>query len=603
MINKNNICFLTIVFIGISLNIAAQRDTTISQEVEVVRTYNATITNANKINDMPKIDEGEQQKPTFNYSIYSQPVYSTLSVNTLKAATLAPQPRADNGFGIVRAGFGNYNRPYGEIFFNSQNTRNTIFGLHGKHLSSYGKLKLEGGDKVKAPFSENEADMFIKHLYRKSILSVNLNFDHNGFNYYGYPVDSIPAVLKGNPQANPQINYLGTKQAFTKGGININLKNENSSRNDLSFDFDFTYHYFGTKTSQVEHFGEFSTDINKPLNKGAFLINAGATYVLADNIYNRNLEGIGRRQQTWLTAKPAYYIGNETANIKAGFNLWYVSDKDAKDALKVAPNFRVNFAPVKEIINIYAGIDGNFINNHYSKITYENPFVNPEHDVKNSFEKLHYYGGFDGKFATKTNFKISADYSKFIDQPLYYLFEYVYPVAGSNPDPSIVDNDFQVLYDDLDLLKFNLEIFHTASEKLDLLISGNYYIYKMKDQINAWNLPDWEGKISLGYKITDQLSVTSDIFLIGTRKALIIETTSYDPRPMEYTELAELSTITHKSYNMKAAFDMNFSANYKITQKFSAFAQLNNFGFQKYERWFGYPVQSFNFLGGISYSF
>jgi hypothetical protein len=48
---------------------------------------------------------------------------------------------------------------------------------------------------------------------------------------------------------------------------------------------------------------------------------------------------------------------------------------------------------------------------------------------------------------------------------------------------------------------------------------------------------------------------------------------------------------------------MNVRGNYKITEKFSLFAQLNNFGFQKYQRWFGYPVQSFNFLAGASYSF
>jgi hypothetical protein len=49
--------------------------------------------------------------------------------------------------------------------------------------------------------------------------------------------------------------------------------------------------------------------------------------------------------------------------------------------------------------------------------------------------------------------------------------------------------------------------------------------------------------------------------------------------------------------------DMNARGIYDITGKLSAFAQLHNFGFQKYERWLGYPVQSFNFLGGISFSF
>lgn len=578
----------------------AQQDTSLTQEVEVVKAYNPTISGANKINEMPELNEEEAQKPTFNYSIYSQPVYSAFSVNELKAATISTPPQENNGLGLVRAGLGNYNKPYAEVFFNSQNTKNTIFGLHGKHLSSHGKLKLEGGDKVKAPFSENEAEMFVKHLFRESILSVNLDFTHNGFNYYGYPVDSVPAALKEEDQ---EINYFGKRQTFSKGGISINLQSDNNNRNDFTFDFNFAYSYFGTKTNQREHFAEFSTDLNKPLNTGSAVLGAGVTFVKTDNILNKNLNIVGNTQQTWLTAKPAYYLGGDMANIRAGFNTWIVLDSDVNPVIRFAPNIRANFAPVKEIINIFAGIDGNYENNHYSKIAYENPFIDPEHDISNTFEKLHFYGGFDGKFAAKTNFKFSVDYSKINDKPLYYLFEYVYPTTGPLPSPSITDNDFEVLYEDLDLLKFNVEIFHTGSEKLDLLLSGNYYVYKLNSQEEAWNMPDWDAKLSLGYKITDQLSVSSDIYTIGARKALIVESTGFDPRPVSFEALTESPGVRLKTYNLNAIIDMNFSVNYKITQDFSLFGQLNNFGFQKYERWFGYPVQSFNFLAGLSYAF
>src|SRR5690606_37610942 len=110
---------------------------------------------------------------------------NTFSVNTLKAATFVSEPLDDTGYGLVRAGVGNYNRPYGEIFFNSQKIRNTLFGLHAKHLSSHSKIKLEGGDRVDAPYSDNEGEMFMKHLFNNSVLSMTLGFNHDGFNYYG----------------------------------------------------------------------------------------------------------------------------------------------------------------------------------------------------------------------------------------------------------------------------------------------------------------------------------------------------------------------------------------------------------------------------------
>ncbi|MCF6332618.1 MAG: hypothetical protein L3J11_04970 [Draconibacterium sp.] len=583
-------------FICIAILANAQPDTTLTREVEVTKAFKPTISDANKISEMPKIDETEHQAPKFDYSIISQPILNTFSVTTLKAATIDNTQKKETGYGLIRAGVGNYNKAYGEFFFNNLNSKNSVFGIHAKHLSSHGKVTLEGGDKVDAPYSKNVAEVYYKHNFSKSILSVNVDFNHNGFNYYGYPEKKIPSILL---EENQDATYQGTNQTFSKGGIDIKLKNPTAEMGDPVFNFNFKYNYFGTKTKQREHFGEFEIDFQKPINTGTILTDAGLTFVQADGIFNQSLSAIGKRAQTWLFAKPAWYFEGKTANISVGFNGWFILDNDMDAQAKITPNIRANYMPVKDVIKLYVGIDGNYINNHYSKIAYENPFVDPLHDVKNSFEKLHFYGGFDGKLSAKTNFKIGVDYSMIDDQPFYYLHEYYYPSPTVNPNPLIVNNTFNVLYDDIKLLKFNLEFFHASSEKLNLLLSGNYYAYNLNEQTEAWNMPEWDATLSLDYKITEQLSVGTDIYLIGGRKALIKETL--------FKYLSPASSIanptTYKSFNLDTTFDLNINASYQITQKFAAFGQLNNFGFQKYQRWLGYPVQSFNFLTGVSYSF
>lgn len=584
----------------------AQRDTTLTQEVEVVKAYRPTISDANKISSMPRIEDAEHKKPSFNYSIFSQPIYNTFSVNTLKAASFDSSPREDTGFGLVRAGVGNYNKPYGELFFNSQRTRNTLFGLHGKHLSSHSKLTLEGDDRVEAPFSENEAEIFMKHLFRSSVLSINLGFEHDGFNYYGYPQTAIPDVFKEDDQ---ELNYLGSRQTFSKGSFNINLENAAARKKDFSFDFNFLYHYFGTKTGQREHYGEFMADVKKPFYNGTGFLKAGITYIQASEISEKYMMTFGRNQitpgvnsQTWITAKPSYLLGGDVANVQLGVNSWIVIDSSTDMKLRLAPNIRANLVPAEEIIKIFAGIDGNFIQNNYSKIAYENPFVDPEHLVKNTFERFRFFGGFDGKLAKKTNFKLSVDYSMIKDQPLYYLFRYG-NFTETNLASSLVDNDFDIIYDNLDRMKFNLEIFHAAFNKMNLLLSGNYYVYKMETLDEAWNLPDWDAKLSLAYQVSDQLSLSSDLFFTGQRDALIMGIPGEDPRPLTNSELLQHENLHKESYNLSTVFDLNFNASYKITSQFSVFAQLHNFGFQKYQRWLGYPVQSFNILGGLSYTF
>lgn len=588
----NKIKYISILLFIVSTTVAvAQRDTSLTREVEVTKAFKPTISDVHKINVMPKIDETEHQQPKFDYSIYSQPILNTFSVNPLKAATISKAEKKQTGYGLIRAGVGNYNKPYGEFFFNNVNSKNSIFGIHAKHLSSHGKLTLDGGDKVDAPYSKNEAEIYYKHNLSKSILSVDVDFKHDGFNYYGYPIDPIPSFLLGE---NQTITYQGTKQTFSKGGLNVNLKNITAEMDDPAFNFNFKYHYFGTKTEQREHFGEFDMDLQKPLDTGTLLTNAGVAFVQADNILNRVTDTIGKRTQTQLFIKPAWYYEGKTVNVTIGVNAWFIMDNDMEAVAKITPNIRVNYMPVKDIFKLYAGIDGNYINNHYSKIAYENPFVDPMHDVKNSFEKIHFYGGIDGKFSTKTNFKISVDYSMIDDQPFYYLHEYSWATNSFYGPQKIIENTFDVLYDDINLLKFNLEIFHISSEKLNLLLSGNYYVYSLDKQTEAWNMPNWDATFSLDYKITEQLSVGTDIYLIGGRKALILQEINY---------LSSSLSPRYESNNLDTAFDLNVNANYQITQKFSVFGQLNNFGFQSYQRWFGYPVQSFNALVGVSYAF
>ena len=593
MFNQNRYILL-LIFIVSAITATAQRDTSLTREVEVTKAFRPTISDVHKINEMPKIDETEHQQPKFDYNIYSQPILNTFSVTPLKAATISKTEKKQTGYGLIRAGVGNYNKPYGEFFFNNVNSKKSIFGIHAKHISSHGKLTLEGGDKVDAPYSKNEAEVYYKHSLRSSILSVDVDFKHDGFNYYGYPLNPIPDILL---EENQSITYQGTKQAFTKGGLNVNLKNITAEMDDPAFNFNFKYHYFGTKTEQREHFGEFDMDFQKPLDTGTLLTDAGVTFLYADNIINRVTNTIGKRTQTQFFVKPAWYYEGKTVNVTVGLNAWFIMDNDMDAVAKITPNIRVNYMPVKDVFKLYAGIDGNYINNHYSKIAYENPFVNPMHDVKNSFEKIHFYAGIDGKFSKKTNFKISVDYSLIDDKPLYYLSEYIYLEQPIGSNPFIVNNAFDILYDDINLLKFNLEIFHVSSERLNLLLTGNYYVYNLDEQSEAWNMPDWDATFSLDYKITEQLSVGTDIYLIGGRKALIVESSRFSGL------FSANNAPKYKTNNLDTAFDLNVNANYQITQKFSVFGQLNNFGFQKYQRWFGYPVQSFNALVGVSYVF
>ena len=581
---QNYIKYLIVLFfVGTSVFAEAQTEAdTLKREVEVTKAYTPIISDANKLNSMPEINEEETQKPTFNYRIKSQPFFSTFQSAPLKAATIETTPPEQRGYGLVRAGLGTYYKPYGELFFNNRNSKNTLFGLHAMHLSSWGDIKLESGNKVDAPYMDNQVELFVKHTINQSILSVDLSLDHNAFNYYGYPEDSIPAILLND---NQDINYFGTKQALTKGGIHIGLNNPVTDMDEETFDFDFDYHYLGTKTDQTEHFVNFTVDLRRAMNTGMGLLEAGIEYVRVDNITPLGDSVQGDASTTVLFAKPAWYVGSKKANVTLGLNTWFIMHSDDDAEAKLATNIRANWTPVEDILNLYAGVDGDFQHNYYSKIAYENPFVNPDHQLENSMQKYRFFGGFDGRFSKNATFKIDAEYAHIEDNPFYYLTKGLIPGSSS---AMVVDNTFSVLYDNMDRFKLGAEFMYNSA-KVNLHAGMNYYSYSLDEQVEAWNLPDWDATFSLTYNVNEQLSVTTDVFLLGNRQAMVYAL-AFDEQA---TDL----------YTLDTALDLNLRGNYQLTNKFSVFAQLNNFGFQKYERWLGYPVQSFNMLAGISYAF
>lgn len=581
------------VYSGIIVSAQNKRDS-LSREVEVTKSYTPTVSSANKLNSKAKIDEPEYEAPSFDYSIRgSEPVFGSCSVTPLKAATIETGIQEQKGFGLVRAGFGSYAKTYGEVFFNNLNSKNSVFGIHAKHLSSFGDIKLAGEDKVDAPFMNNILELYTKYTFKNSILSLNLDLKQDAFRYYGYPETAVPDTLLQN---NQQVNYFGTKQSFFRGGIHINLDNPTAEMDENNVGFDFDYHYFGTKTDQREHFVNITAKINRPLLVGTGLLEAGIESAQVNEVYSDSINSaIGTNNKTIVFGKPSWYIGNNTANIAIGAGLWFTKEDNESFKVRITPNIRANWAPVPEMINIFAGLDGKYINNHYSKIAYENPYINPYLTVKNSMQRYRLYGGFDGKFSAKTAFKISGEYGSVKDHTFYYLTGVYYSDVSTTTN--IVDNTFNVLYDDVDRVKLNAEIFHASSDKLNLLLSVNYYNYKMNEQEEAWNLPDWDANLSVTYKLTEQLSLSADLFLTGDRKSLIIQ--SPDPDNPTLVAIGPMYEI----YNMEAIFDINAKANYRITNKLSVFVQANNLNFQKYEHWFGYPSHNFNILGGISYAF
>jgi hypothetical protein len=159
--------------------------------------------------------------------------------------------------------------------------------------------------------------------------------------------------------------------------------------------------------------------------------------------------------------------------------------------------------------------------------------------------------------------------------------------------PRTLNNTFDWVYDDVNILKLSGEVMHSVSDEFSLHLLANYYSYNLKTLAKAWQMPNFDLTFSGIYKASEQLKFTTDIFVVGKRTAVI----------MDDSVLSSSSTPVPHEIIMKPIIDLNAGAEYQFNDKLKFFVQLHNFGFQKYEQWLGYASKGFNWMAGASYSF
>jgi hypothetical protein len=577
-------------FIGVG-NAMAQKDSTkLKQEVEVTKAYQPVINNAVKINDIPQIKTEQTENPTFDYSIFSKPVFSTFDVTPVTAAKMVGDPRPEMQKGLIKLGFGNYVTPYGELFYNAQPDKKSNFGMHFRSLSSFGNLNLLNEDKVKAPESANEAEIFGKRFFHQSTLSGSLAFDRKSFAYYGYAGPILPDAMKAQMIPN-----FGDKQFFSKGTLDVHLKSETLQAYDLNYDFGINYHYMVSKTGQSENEALISGDVMKKFGNTIGILNAAITYYNADSIRSRFSNSIGPKHQILMKADPSVKWATKNASLQAGLNFAVFMDDDTSPAVHFWPKVKAEWSPVEKILTLFAGTDGYLQHSTYSLIATENPYVDPYHDARSTDYRYILSGGFKGKLSSNTNYVAAVSYSSVKDQHFYVL----HAVNMLNPSAMnrSLDNTFNLVYDNVKTMRLSGEVMHAVSDNFSLHLIGNYYSYEMQNQTKPWQMPNFDLTISGIYKPTEQIKFTTDIYLIGSRTGVVFEPNQENPSNGFNNNPQQIEI------SMDPIIDLNVGADYQFSSKVNFFVKINNFGFQKYEQWLGYTSRGLNWLAGISYSF
>lgn len=560
------------------------KDTVITEVIEIETKYNPEIADATKIKRNPTITVSERNKrKKLDYSIFSAPVASTFKPKSgsIKGVDVGKKERIYENY--VALGYGNYTSPYFETYLHRYTRFDSEFGLSAKYNASFDNVE---NTLLDSDFSNLKATLFYKQEERYFDWKTSLEVERNQYNWYGLENNTFSPSVIDNINEKQTYNYFKVRgeldfvEAYV-ADADLNLayfmddfnSQETHAKLNVNFDFPLDFLQANAKNLKVASSIEF----------------LGGTF---ENDYENNVES----NYSFFTANlsPEYRDTFGNLSLLAGFKVFGAFDLERENTdIFVYPNVKLEYAVIKEYLNIYSGVSGGLTTNTYKSFTEENPFVSPTLEMRQTSENYNAFLGFNGRITNSWSFNFSGSYADVQNLPLFLRNNtksngVTNSFNGNTLRGYEYGNSFGVVYDDIQRLTLFAETEFDFTKNITFGGNVQFDNYTTTNELEAWNLPTIQFTGIAKYK-SDKWFATANIFYVGDRNDV-----SYSvifPAPAT-------TIVTVDSF-----MDVNLNGGYHFSDKFSAFLQLNNILNNNYQRFQNFDVQGFQILGGLTYKF
>lgn len=547
------------------------KDTIDTNVIDVVKPYTPSVSDAFKVKEEPNLDDDvNTSKKEVQYNIFSFPVASTFTPAKGKAAVVDKEKLPKLFDNYASLGFGNYTTILGEVYLNHALSRTETVGGYVSHHSSGG-----GIDDVLLDdnFSDTKLNVNYASNLRDMAWNVELGGLHQKYNWYG-----LAQPLFDQATADS----LAVAHTFYGAHVGGDVIFEDSYMESVSV----LFRYFGDDNGSSEN---------------RFKMEATAAIPIADEeitttLYLDYLGGSFDRNYFTITElkygnfniglAPVYRLTQDDLTLDLGVSFFYLNDTELGDnKFYIYPNITASYRLVDEVLIAYGGIKGGLNQNTYYDFAQDNPFVSPTLIVAPTDQQYNAYVGLKGKISNNMSYNIHGSYLADRDRALFINNN----ITISEEDYTY-GNSFGVVYDDVSTFSIGGELNVDVNRNFTLGLKGDYFIYNVDEQAEAWNLPDIEASLFMDYQIDRHWFTGASLFFIGERKDQFYLNSMIFP--------ATPQVVTLDSY-----FDINVNVGYHINDRFSVYARGNNLAGNDYARWQNYPVQGIQFIGGATYKF
>lgn len=546
----------------------AQEQRDLKKEVQVRTNFKPKIKKAKRIGEMPTIIDTVTFKKRFDYSIRSKSLDVSFKPGSIKAAKIVSTPLKKVHGHTFDLAAGNYATLFADYRFNNLHSEKTDFGIHVQHYSSNGKLELENGDKVKPDWKEFLAEVYGNHYLYDAKLSSRIFYKHKAFNYYGSPLS--------DDLMNKENVFDYNDQRFNHFGLNTSYESLNKEAKDLNYKLGVAIEYFTDKYSVSEVDLGVNGIADLKVGEGLWSLESSLNFIQSNSLvyWNSGLKDHDVNSTVWMV-NPSYNLTLGTFNMRLGAKAYSIIGNDSK--FKLYPDVKLNLVLVDQVLDMFAGLDGNLDLNTIRSISDVNPFVHSGIDVESTSTNYRVYGGLKTRISTKSNALFSVEYANIDNQYFFSMANDAIAPEGDLPSQTHYSNKYAVVYGDLSKLSFTGEIDLQVNKELNIYALAKYTHYELDGLEEPWHMPSFEMETRASYKFTDQWMFNARLIFVGERPV------------MTNGEEAQLDALA----------DLGLGAEYKWNDLLSLYANVNNITNAESYLWHTYSTQGINGMIGL----
>lgn len=517
----------------------------IKKEFDVVRAYKPILGDALKISDNPEIPEASPLNKDFKYTFSHIKVDTTLTLSLLAPETIRQESISKLYGTYLKVGGGNLGGNLVQVYHNNNRKREYNYGVF---LSQQGgRTQVEGSN-----YNRNEVELSGTKIFSAASIKGKIDYKRDRFHDYARNINDSNFVYDDDSLQQTYHNVSAMTEVF-------------SSNKNSYYPIDYSIKVKGNFLTNDFN----ATELNGGIFSG-FSYSVGKNSVKTDISFDHSRTiDIDTTSNSLVNFFPYFHYVDSLFSVKVGINGY--SELQSGQPISIYPTIHGTYNIVDKYLLGFVGITGKTEKNNLTNFVALNPFVSPNLDYKFTRERLVLYGGLKGSLSDNSAFDLKVSF-KSVENLAFFV-----------PD-SNNDGKFNVVYDGKDAGVFEITggISFIKQQKFNLSGRFTYQEYSLNNLSKPWHTPKLRAKVITQYNIADKILLTFDVFAFGK---------TFAPTP-DFSEEVELKGIV----------DLNLGIEYRYSKKLSFFVQGNNLSSIKHQRYFNYPSQGFNFMGGLTYA-